>query len=247
MSTAQLKEYIEECRASKISDAEIENKLLEAGWKKEDIDQAFKEDGLEQPTAANPSPISPPSQPVQAQEKPESVVIPAEEKTSFFQKIPKIPSFFRNVKILLVLFVLLFLVALGFGGLQVYRALTSKTEALVFLPDDTEFYLSLSVRKHPQVQKARALVEKLPGKDRLLKQFDQFSRELLGGPKDPFKDIFRLAEQEIFLAKVSKTERPDPKTGLPRGGGRGGLEKLINFVSFKSSKEAQKNLKTFEE
>jgi len=106
---------------------------------------------------------------------------------------------------------------------------------LHFVPADAEFYLGISVRNHPQVQKLKALTEKFPGGKKITQMPNFFRSELLGAPKDPFEDIVRLAEKEIFLAKVSK----DSSQGL------GSLEQLLNVVDLKSTKIATEKLDNF--
>jgi hypothetical protein len=122
---------------------------------------------------------------------------------------------------------------------------------LHFIPDSAEFYLGISVRKHPQVQKLKKLTEKFPGGAKIVEEPNQFRSELFGAPKDPFEDIVRLAEKEIFLAKISDDSVSDSNgTGTTSPGtttGGSGLEKLINVVEMDSPKLANEKLNNFKE
>ncbi len=122
---------------------------------------------------------------------------------------------------------------------------------LHFIPDSAEFYLGISVRNHPQVQKLKKLTEKFPGGAKIVEEPNQFRSEIFGAPKDPFEDIVRLAEKEIFLAKISDDSVSDNNgTGAAPPGtttGGGGLEKLINVVEMGSPKLADEKLNNFKE
>jgi hypothetical protein len=121
--------------------------------------------------------------------------------------------------------------------------------SLHFVPEDAEFYLGISVRDHPQVQKLKELSNKFPGGEELAKAPNMFSSELFGAPKDPFEDIVRLAEKEIFLAKMSTDETNASNTvGRTSTATRGsGLETLVNIVDLKSSGKAGEKLENFKE
>jgi hypothetical protein len=139
----------------------------------------------------------------------------------------------RKIFIFLILVVLI-LIATG-GGF--YYFLNQKVTNYTLIPDDTSFYLGLSVKKHPQVQKLLTLSKKLPGGEKMVKFLDDKRGELFGTRKDPFAEILKLADSEIFLAKVS-TDDPSARGST--------LEKLINIVNFKNSNAASTGMATVE-
>lgn len=138
-----------------------------------------------------------------------------------------------KIFIFLVLVILLFTLA---GGI-IYYFLNHKVTNYTLIPDDTSFYLGLSVKKHSQVQKLLALSKKLPGGEKMVKFLDDKRGELFATKKDPFAEILKLADNEIFLAKVSVD---DPKL---RGNT---LEKLINIVDFKNGNGAREAMASVE-
>lgn len=144
---------------------------------------------------------------------------------------------FFNKKVAIILIVFLLVVAGSVYGAYFFLGL--KVTYYNYLPDDTQFYLSLSVRKHPQVQKIKDLSNKLPGGRRLRKELDKYRQELLGTRKDPFKNILDLAETEIFLAKIS----PDDSNTQGGFGAFNTLEKLVNIAEFKNKDEAVSKFK----
>jgi len=78
--------------------------------------------------------------------------------------------------------VLTFLVV-GTGAVLGLNKLLFSPTSLHFVPDDAEFYLGISVRDHPQVQKLKELTEKFPGGKRISESPTNFTKELLGAPK----------------------------------------------------------------
>ena len=111
--------------------------------------------------------------------------------------------------------------------------LKQRTTYYTLLPDDSQFYLGLSVKNHPQVAKMLELGKRFPGGEKMINYLDDSRAELFGQRKDPFKEILKLAEDEIFLAKISSDEPPeDAWRANP-------LEKLVNIVNFKGENEAQ--------
>src|SRR3989338_4367235 len=147
------------------------------------------------------------------------------------QKSFSISNFFKARKILLM-FILIFLIGGLIGG-GVFYYLNSKITTYTLIPDDTQFYLGLSVKKHPQVQKLLELSKKLPGGEKMVKYIDDYRQEIFGTRKDPFKEILNLADQEVFLAKISPDEQEQGRFAVNT------LEKLVNIVEFKDSKEAK--------
>ena len=129
--------------------------------------------------------------------------------------------------LLFALFVVLILTGAGGGYLYFVK---QSTTMYTLLPADSQFYLSLSVKKHPQVQKMLELGKRFPGGDKMINYLDDNRAELFGQRKDPFKEILDLVDTEIFLAKISSDE--------PEGDAWGGnpLEKLVNIVNFKGEK-----------
>jgi len=122
---------------------------------------------------------------------------------------------------------------------------------LNFVPHDAEFYLGISVRNHPQVQKLKELTNKFPGGEKITEMQNMFRNELFGTLKDPFEDIVRLAQTEIFLAKVSQTGEAENPSGtmMPERTRttNGGLETLLSVVDLESSKKAGEKLNNFKE
>ncbi len=110
--------------------------------------------------------------------------------------------------------------------------LNNKVEKYTLIPEDTSFYLGLSVKNHPQVQKLLDLTAKFPGGEKMVKLVDENRQELFGTRKDPFKEILDLAESEIFLAKISRDEPAEGQFFTNP------LEKLVNIVSFDNKKTA---------
>ena len=67
----------------------------------------------------------------------------------------------------------------------------------------------------------------------MVKYIDDYRQEIFGTRKDPFKEILNLADQEVFLAKISPDEQEQGRFAVNT------LEKLVNIVEFKDSKEAK--------
>jgi len=142
-------------------------------------------------------------------------------------------GFLKSKKFILIL--LLFLI-IGAASGGIFYFLNQKVTTYTLIPDDTQFYLGLSVKKHPQVQKLLALSKKLPGGEKMVKYIDEYRQEIFGTRKDPFKEILNLADQEIFLAKISPDEQEQGRFAVNT------LEKLVNIVEFKDSKAAKSKL-----
>src|SRR3990167_5704257 len=140
---------------------------------------------------------------------------------------------FLKSKLVLAFVLLVLVIGLGAGGVFYY--LSQRVTSYTLLPDDTQFYLGLSVKKHPQVQKLLALSKKLPGGEKMVKYLDDYRQEIFGARKDPFKEILNLADREVFLAKISPDEQEQGRFAVNT------LEKLVNIVEFKDSKEAKSN------
>lgn len=115
-----------------------------------------------------------------------------------------------------------------------------KTTNYTLIPEDTNFYLALSVKKHPQVQKLLDLSKKMPGGEKMVKQIDKYRSEIFGTRKDPFKDILDLAETEVFLAKISPDEQETGRFAVNT------LERLVNIVEFKDERTSQKSFSNLE-
>lgn len=147
-------------------------------------------------------------------------------------------NFLTLKKILIIVFVLITIAALTGAGLYFY--LQKRVTNLTFIPDDTQFYLGLSVKNHPQVQQLLALSKKLPGGERMVKYIDRNRSEIFGTRKDPFKEILDLADTEIFLAKISPDEPESGEFALNT------LEKLVNIVEFKNPKIARNSFANLE-
>lgn len=142
-------------------------------------------------------------------------------------------GFLRSKKFIIIL-ILILIIGAASGG--IFYFLNQKVTAYTLIPDDTQFYLGLSVKKHPQVQKLLALSKKLPGGEKMVKYIDDYRQEIFGTRKDPFKEILNLADQEIFLAKISPDEQEQGRFAINT------LEKLVNIVEFKDSKAAKSKL-----
>lgn len=158
------------------------------------------------------------------------------------QNVPKLnlnqtPPRFGFLKSKIFIFIILVILILAVSGGGAYYFLNQKVTNYTLIPDDTSFYLGLSVKKNPQVQKLLTLSKKLPGGEKMVKFLDDKRSELLGTRKDPFKEILKLADSEIFLAKISPD---DPKS---RGST---LEKLINIVDFKNGNAAKDGMAQIE-
>ena len=139
---------------------------------------------------------------------------------------------FLKKKIFVLVFLLLFLVA---GSAGAFFYLNKKVTGYTLIPDDTHFYLALSVKKHPQVQKLLDLGRMMPGGEKMIKYLDDHRSELFGARKDPFKNILDLADTEVFLAKIS-SDPPPVIISSGRTNTTSTLEHLVNIVEFKNSK-----------
>ena len=160
---------------------------------------------------------------------PSNTVVIESSRSKFFSKFG-----FLKKKVVLILIALILIIGLSAGG--IFYFLNQKITTYTYIPDDTQFYLGLSVKKHPQVQKLLALSKKLPGGEKMVKYVDDYRQEIFGTRKDPFKEILNLADQEIFLAKISPDEQEQGRFAVNT------LEKLVNIVEFKDTKEAKSKL-----
>src|SRR3990167_7457844 len=160
-----------------------------------------------------------------------SVPVAASTNPEQTQVIP--PNRFSIFKLkFLIIVVLIVLIAAGATGGYLFF-LRQRTTYYTLLPDDSQFYLGLSVKKHPQVQKMLELGKRFPGGEKMINYLDDARAELFGQRKDPFGEILKLSEDEIFLAKISSDEpQEDAWRANP-------LEKLVNIVNFKGEKEAR--------
>ena len=75
---------------------------------------------------------------------------------------------------------ILLLILVTIVGFTVNEVFFNRITSLSLVPDDTEYYLTLSIKDHPQAKKAKQLVERLPGGERILESLDRYSTELLG-------------------------------------------------------------------
>ena len=157
---------------------------------------------------------------------PSDTIIAVSPKSKFFSKFG-----FLKKKVVLILSALILIIGLSAGG--IFYFLNQKITTYTLIPDDTQFYLGLSVKKHPQVQKLLTLSKKLPGGEKMVKYIDKNRQEIFGARKDPFKEILNLADQEVFLAKISSDEPEQGRFAVNT------LEKLVNIVEFKDAKEAK--------
>ena len=155
-------------------------------------------------------------------DQPESIENPARS----LKKVPRI-----------IIFGILIFILLSIVGLTVNEVFFNKITSLSLVPEDAEYYLNFSVKEHPQAKKAKELVNKLPGGEKMLESLDGYYTELLG-PQDPFEDILRLAKENIFLAKL----RPEADEKNSFGTG---LDKLLNIVELNRSKDARNELAKF--
>ena len=172
-------------------------------------------------TSINPDSLPPGTTvPVATSTNPEQTQVPPPNKFSIFK-----------LKFLIIFILIIFAVAGATGGYLFY--LKQKTTYYTLLPDDSQFYLGLSVKNHPQVQKMLELGKRFPGGEKMINYLDDSRAELFGQRKDPFKEILKLSEDEIFLAKISSDEPPE---NVQR---TNPLEKLVNIVNFKGKQDAQ--------
>lgn len=157
---------------------------------------------------------------------------PGVNSTQTVQPPPPKPKFFLfRAKVMVLLFTIILVLAGAGGGYFYY--MKSKTTYYTLLPNNSQFYLGLSVKKHPQVQKSLELGKRFPGGTKMINFLDDSRAELFGQRKDPFKEILKSAEDEIFLAKVSSDE---PGTDVWAANP---MEKLVNIVNFKGNNEAR--------
>ena len=92
-------------------------------------------------TSINPDSLPPGTTvPVATSTNPEQTQVPPPNKFSIFK-----------LKFLIIFILIIFAVAGATGGYLFY--LKQKTTYYTLLPDDSQFYLGLSVKNHPQVQK----------------------------------------------------------------------------------------------
>ena len=136
-----------------------------------------------------------------------------------------------KLKFLIVFVLIILIIAGGTGAYLLF--LKQRTTYYTLLPDDSQFYLGLSVKNHPQVAKMLELGKRFPGGEKMINYLDDSRAELFGQRKDPFKEILKLSEDEIFLAKISSDEPPE---NVQR---TNPLEKLVNIVNFKGKQDAQ--------
>jgi len=166
--------------------------------------------------------------------------------------MPKLPHFSKKI-LLVIIFLIIVIVAGSVGGFLFFinRTVTNYT----LIPEDTQFYLGLSVKNHPQVQQLLELSKKFPGGEKMVEYIDKNRVEILGTRKDPFKTILDLVESEIFLAKISDDELDPTPSPIPGGlgeippqprRGTNALEQLVNIVEFKSNSEAKEKFGSIE-
>jgi len=136
----------------------------------------------------------------------------------------------------LLLIILAALLIFGIGGFTLNEFLLNKISSLKLISDKAQFYLSLSVKKNPQAEKAKTLIKKFPGGDRLLREFDKYYTNYIGDPKDPLIDVTLYANTELLLSRISKAES---KTDTS--------DRLLTIVDTKSNKEATEAITNFED
>ncbi|PJE57803.1 MAG: hypothetical protein COU81_04130 [Candidatus Portnoybacteria bacterium CG10_big_fil_rev_8_21_14_0_10_36_7] len=176
-----------------------------------------------------------------SQAVPPIVPVPKPDEKGTAQIIIKREGFLSGkLKFLIILFFVLLFAGGSVFAVKFY--LDRKITNYSLIPDDADFYLGLSIKTHPQVQKLLELSKKLPGGEKMVKYLDKQRTEIFGTRKDPFKQILDLAETEIFLAKVSKN---DPNINN-RNFGIDTLEQLVNVVQVKNSKTAKQELADIE-
>lgn len=135
-----------------------------------------------------------------------------------------------KMRFLMFILLAVLIITVASGGYLYFAK--KNTTSYTLLPEDSQFYLALSVKNHPQVQKMLELGKRFPGGDKMINYLDENRAELFGQRKDPFKEILDLADNEIFLAKISSdVPQEDAWRNNP-------LEKLVNIVNFKGEKEA---------
>lgn len=171
--------------------------------------------------------LPPPSAEEESIEEGESKIIEEAPKINPIKKIP------RGLIIGGLLLILAIIV-----GLTVNEVIFNKITALSLVPDNAEYYLTLSVKEHPQVQKSKDLVKKLPAGEKMLESLDKYSSELLG-QQDPFEDIIRLSKKEIFLARLYPEADQETQSF-------GGLTDMLNIVELPRPKDVREELGKFE-
>jgi hypothetical protein len=209
----QLLSYVSKNLKKGVGRALLREKLLSVGWNELQIAQAFSK-------IDNPQIIAPDQVKIEEVKKP---------KLSFPGK-----------QLAILTTVILLVVAIGGGGTAafIHFFVNKHFTSLDFISDDAQFYLGISVKEHPQVKKLTALTKKLPAGERLIKELDKYRMDIFG-KKDPFGEILDMANEEIFLAKVSN-DKPDPKNPLNV------FEQLVNIVQLKDPKEVQSKMSSLE-
>ncbi len=139
-----------------------------------------------------------------------------------------------NKPILFIIVATIFV--LGLGGFLVNEFVLNRISSLKLVSNDAQFYLSLSVKQNPQAKKAKTLIGKFPGGERILKEFDKYYAQYIGGADDPLSNISFYANSELLLSRISRAENKFDTTN-----------RLFTIVDTESSKKANEGIGDFED
>lgn len=188
-----------------------------------DLNEIHEEAVYELPTeAVNRAP----SQAIESSENPfstqptnNSIPTYSSEETKF-HRLPISKSLVIGIIALIFIF--------GTTALTVNEFVLNRISSLKLISADSQFYLTLAVKKNPQAEKAKILIKKFPGGDQMLKQFDKYYANYTGDDlKNPLNIITQYADSQVLFARSSRAEN---STGTSN--------RLISIVDLASSKDA---------
>lgn len=138
-----------------------------------------------------------------------------------------------NLGILIITLVIIAI--LGGGGFALNEFVLNKVTSLSLMSENTQFYLTLAVKKNPQADKAKTTIKKFPGGDTMLKQFDKYYTQFTGtDPKNVLNDLTQYANTELLFARESRAKDKDDTS-----------QRLVNIVDTTSTKEAKDGIANF--
>lgn len=216
---------------------------------------------LPNPSAATPAPVNavaPPSQspvfaasppPTPSNLTPENLAQTSSgggninEAISYADQTPPkkgLPPIPLNRGLLIVAIATVLILAIG--GFAVNELVLNKITTLKMVSDEAQFYLSLSVKEHPQSKKAKELLKKFPAGDKFLRGIDQTISGYIGSADSPLLDIAHYAQEEIFLTRISKADKTEKNTFDYSAQNR-----LLGIIDTGSNTKAQKALADIED
>ncbi len=136
---------------------------------------------------------------------------------------------------LILVIIILFILFVGGGAFVLNEFVLNKITNLNLISENSQFYLSLAVKKNPQAEQAKITIKKFPGGDRILKEFDKYYTEFTGtDPKNVLNDLTQYANTELLFARQSRAKDNEDNS-----------DRLINIVDLNSAKEASDGVANF--